>query len=124
MSVVKLSSSLRRRRHSACACRCAQNSSVHRILPSTAANEADAPAALRRAPDLALEIPVVDETATTKEEEEGLARLNGEAPGGFGRWSTPGQNAVEGWLRCLSTWPQSCLIPSATRSARSRPGLH
>jgi len=66
-------------------------------------------------PYLALEIPVVDETATTKEEEEegssfGLD-LEMRRPGGFAPVvDASGKTQSKDWLHCLSTWPQSYVL--------------
>ena len=81
---------------------------------------ADAPSGLFGArssiqPYLALEIPVVDETATTKEEEEegssfGLD-LEMRRPGGFAPVvDASGKTQSKDWLHCLSTWPQSYVL--------------
>jgi predicted membrane chloride channel (bestrophin family) len=90
---------------------------------------ADAPSGLFGArPDayLALEIPVVDETATTKKEElrdhitaddeepEGSSfglDLEMRRPGGFAPVvDASGKTQSKDWLHCLSTWPQSYVL--------------
>ena len=80
---------------------------------------ADAPSGLFGArssiePYLALEIPVVDETATTKEEEEGSSfglDLEMRRPGGFAPVvDASGKTQSKDWLHCLSTWPQSYVL--------------
>ena len=99
-------------------------------LPSTVGEiYADAPAGLfgaRPDPFLALEIPVVDETATTKKEElrdqitaddeepEGSSfglDLEMRRPGGFAPVvDASGKTQSKDWLHCLSTWPQSYVL--------------
>ena len=87
-------------------------------LPSTVGEiYADAPSGLfgaRPDPFLALEIPVVDETATTKEEEEGSSfglDLEMRRPGGFAPVvDASGKTQSKDWLHCLSTWPQSYVL--------------
>ena len=80
---------------------------------------ADAPSGLFGArssiePYLALEIPVVDEKATTKEEEEGSSfglDLEMRRPGGFAPVvDASGKTQSKDWLHCLSTWPQSYVL--------------
>ncbi len=100
-------------------------------LPSTAGEiSADVPSGLFGArPDayLALEIPVVDETATTKEELRGEVAaddveeetegssfgldLEMRRPGGFAPVvDASGKTQSKDWLHCLSTWPQSYVL--------------
>ena len=65
-------------------------------------------------PYLALEIPVVDETATTKEDEEGSSfglDLEMRRPGGFAPVvDASGKTQSKDWLHCISTWPQSYVL--------------
>jgi predicted membrane chloride channel (bestrophin family) len=89
-------------------------------LPSTVGEiYADAPSGLFGArssiePYLALEIPVVDDVATTKEEEEGSSfglDLEMRRPGGFAPVvDASGKTQSKDWLHCLSTWPQSYVL--------------